>query len=36
MDVEKREEVKRRRKERLMFYLREMKRDKHIRQVTTK
>lgn len=35
MDVEKREKVERRRKERLMFYLREMK-NKHIRIITTK
>jgi len=36
MDVEKREKVERRRKKRLMCYLREMKRNRHILPVTTK
>lgn len=36
MDVEKREKVERRRKEWLMFYFREMKRNGHLLPVTTK
>ena len=36
MDVVKREKVERRRAERLMFYLREMKRKGYILPVTTK
>lgn len=36
MDVEKRQEVERRRKARLLLYLQAMKRNKHIPIVTTK
>ena len=36
MDVVKREKVERRRAEQLLFYLREMKRNKHLLSVTTK